>query len=266
MLGRAYADRRPTAALRPADTKPLIDAWLSDLARHAREGLPAGHGLMLALVDPPAGRELWRASAIALAGDYPQPIRDRLEHEARSGWPGAGNDAVTLGCARALEVTCIGAAELGSRGGASAPHRAFRERLGLGAFERAVAPIPDGGGGVVLLQVDVVRAEATLGPDARPALGAIAQGLASAYSARFLTIGLARERLLARLSSRQRDVVPYLVEGMSEPAIARTLGRSVHTVHDHTKRIYRKLGVRSRLGLRDLWLGHGRIGAGPATR
>lgn len=52
-----------------------------------------------------------------------------------------------------------------------------------------------------------------------------------------------------RLTPAQRNLLPYLLEGMAEEEIARKLFRSRHTVHDHIKRIYHALGVRSRLEL-----------------
>jgi DNA-binding CsgD family transcriptional regulator len=229
--------------------------WVTSLVRVCEGGLPSGIGLTLALVDPPADRALWRARAIALSGGYAPPVRDELEHQALAGWPGGGNDAVTIGCGRAPSLTLISSADLESRGSAGEPHRAFRRKLGLGAFERAVAPIPDGAGSVALLQADALTEHGTLDPIVRSVLAGVAPGIASAFTARFLFVRLAQERLLSTLSSRQREIVPYLVEGQSEPSIARMVGRSVHTVHDHTKRIYRRLRVRSRLELRDMWHG-----------
>jgi DNA-binding CsgD family transcriptional regulator len=55
--------------------------------------------------------------------------------------------------------------------------------------------------------------------------------------------------LLARLSPTQRKVLPYLLKGCTEEEIAVDLNRSKHTVHDHAKRIYDALGVKSRIDL-----------------
>jgi len=52
-----------------------------------------------------------------------------------------------------------------------------------------------------------------------------------------------------------KPLVPLLVEGKSEREIAETIGRSRHTVHDHTKRIYRAFGVHTRVELAARWNG-----------
>lgn len=64
-----------------------------------------------------------------------------------------------------------------------------------------------------------------------------------------------RRALEARLSAMQRRITPLLVKGMSEREIGRELARSHHTIHEHVKAIYAALRVRSRIELRDLWLG-----------
>ncbi len=48
------------------------------------------------------------------------------------------------------------------------------------------------------------------------------------------------------LSVCEQRVLDLLIEGMSGPQIARFQGRSPHTVHDHVKRLYAKLGANSR--------------------
>lgn len=64
-------------------------------------------------------------------------------------------------------------------------------------------------------------------------------------------IGVALEPLTAT----ERAVLEQLLSGQSEPAIARDRDQSVHTTHDHVKRIYKKYGVTSRSALMALWLG-----------
>lgn len=51
------------------------------------------------------------------------------------------------------------------------------------------------------------------------------------------------------LTRRERDVVGLLASGHSRQEIARSLRLSPHTVDDHTKRVFGKLGVRSRAEL-----------------
>ncbi|MFJ8147711.1 LuxR C-terminal-related transcriptional regulator [Streptomyces sp. NPDC096048] len=54
-------------------------------------------------------------------------------------------------------------------------------------------------------------------------------------------------RMLERLSSREREIVQLLADGASNPAMAETLGISAHTVKDHIRRAYSKLGVDNRV-------------------
>ena len=55
---------------------------------------------------------------------------------------------------------------------------------------------------------------------------------------------------LARgLTRQQRAVLPLLLEGQPEADIAKAMHRSVHTIHDHAKAIYAKLGVSTRAQL-----------------
>lgn len=67
---------------------------------------------------------------------------------------------------------------------------------------------------------------------------------------------LGRELLLARrpinpptLPPRLRQVLAGLLEGDSEKIIARRLGLSPHTVHEHVKRLHRRFNVQSRAEL-----------------
>lgn len=58
-----------------------------------------------------------------------------------------------------------------------------------------------------------------------------------------------RPDLLGLVSDAQRRVLELLLEGQTEPQIAERLGRSRHTVHDHTKAIYSALKVKNRVQL-----------------
>jgi DNA-binding CsgD family transcriptional regulator len=62
-------------------------------------------------------------------------------------------------------------------------------------------------------------------------------------------------QLLSRLSDAQRRVLFYLIAGLTEPQIATKIGRSRHTVHDHTKAIYAAMGVKRRVQLVHLFIG-----------
>jgi ATP/maltotriose-dependent transcriptional regulator MalT len=54
------------------------------------------------------------------------------------------------------------------------------------------------------------------------------------------------EPAAANLSTREVDVLGYLVKGFSYKETAEAMGISYSTVNTHTKHIYQKLQVRSR--------------------
>jgi DNA-binding NarL/FixJ family response regulator len=58
-----------------------------------------------------------------------------------------------------------------------------------------------------------------------------------------------RPDLSQLVSPAQRTVLELLLTSLSEPEIATVLGRSKHTIHDHTKSIYQAMKVKSRVGL-----------------
>ncbi|MBR2310653.1 MAG: helix-turn-helix transcriptional regulator [Oscillospiraceae bacterium] len=58
---------------------------------------------------------------------------------------------------------------------------------------------------------------------------------------------LSKDSLFAVLSKRELEVVDLIARGYTNAEIANVLVISVHTVNDHTKKIYRKLNVHSRL-------------------
>lgn len=64
--------------------------------------------------------------------------------------------------------------------------------------------------------------------------------------------GEAREQMLRDrfgLTQREAEVALLLAEGLSNPEVACRLALSVHTVRRHGERVFRKVGVRSRLAL-----------------
>jgi DNA-binding CsgD family transcriptional regulator len=52
-----------------------------------------------------------------------------------------------------------------------------------------------------------------------------------------------------RISDRELQIIQEIFDDRKEFAIARDLAISVHTVHTHLERLYRKLGVSTRVGL-----------------
>jgi len=83
----------------------------------------------------------------------------------------------------------------------------------------------------------------------------LASLLAEVYRHRVAEPEARRAAILARLRPSQRPIVPLLTTGMSQRDISRVLGKSPHTVHDHTKMIYRTLDVHSRVELASKWHG-----------
>ncbi len=63
------------------------------------------------------------------------------------------------------------------------------------------------------------------------------------------SLAATRPDLLANISPAQHRVLELLLDGLTEPQIAERLGRSRHTVHDHTKAIYSSLNVKNRVQL-----------------
>lgn len=54
---------------------------------------------------------------------------------------------------------------------------------------------------------------------------------------------------VAHLSAMQRHVLDLLLDGLSEKEIAKSLGISFHTAHNHVRNIYNALGLHSRAEL-----------------
>lgn len=73
---------------------------------------------------------------------------------------------------------------------------------------------------------------------------------------------LNRSDLAKGLSKAQQNVLGLLLQGKSEIEIADSLGRARHTVHDHIKAIYRRLGVTTRVQLLLLFISP--MGVGPS--
>ena len=67
----------------------------------------------------------------------------------------------------------------------------------------------------------------------------------------------------AGLTARELDVLALLAQGMSNKAIASTLGISAKTVGNHVEHIYTKLGVNNRAGAALRAMEYGMVGATP---
>ncbi|MFI7351538.1 LuxR C-terminal-related transcriptional regulator [Streptomyces sp. NPDC049936] len=75
---------------------------------------------------------------------------------------------------------------------------------------------------------------------------------------------VAARGMLERLSAREREIARILAEGASNPDMAEALGISAHTVKDHIRGVYAKLGVDNRVqASRIVWQAH--VPEQPAT-
>jgi DNA-binding CsgD family transcriptional regulator len=81
------------------------------------------------------------------------------------------------------------------------------------------------------------------------AIGLLRESLADAAGEDPGDSGSWGEAQMELLSPRERNVYRLLVEGSSAAKIAETLFLSIHTVRNHRKAIYRKLGVSSQVEL-----------------
>jgi DNA-binding NarL/FixJ family response regulator len=70
-----------------------------------------------------------------------------------------------------------------------------------------------------------------------------------------------------KLTRRMRQILPLLMQGLSEKEVARRLGCSPHTVHIHVTRMYARLGVHSRAELLALtYQSRGAVAVAPPAR
>jgi DNA-binding NarL/FixJ family response regulator len=86
-----------------------------------------------------------------------------------------------------------------------------------------------------------------MGP-AGPGAGDLAESV-DQYEQRGSEIAASRPDLTRLVSAAQLKVLSLLLAGLTEPQVAQRVGRSRHTIHDHTKAIYAALGVSSRVQL-----------------
>ena len=59
-----------------------------------------------------------------------------------------------------------------------------------------------------------------------------------------------------KLTDREKQILEKIAQGQSNPQIARHFGISPHTVHNHTKNIFKKLGITNRVSASTLYWQH----------
>lgn len=74
-----------------------------------------------------------------------------------------------------------------------------------------------------------------------------------------------RSEPLPKLTARQQDILLRLKQGLDNQSIAREIGLSVKTIENHLTRIYRQLGVQSRLEAVNMLLSHPELLSGESS-
>ncbi|MCA9306255.1 MAG: helix-turn-helix transcriptional regulator [Phycisphaerales bacterium] len=233
------------------------DDWTQSVAGDLCDLIEGRVGVMAMIAQwEDAGRR-WDTVSLGLAGAYPEGAVRAVQEQARAGWPD-DDSSRTVGHAGPVPRTACGGRDrlLGDDVWRGSAFARFRASIGLHDFARAIVPFDDPSGvRVMVLQVDGVSPVWRASTQVVSTLGCILQPALEAFIARFVEPRRVRGRLLEGLSPMQRRIAPLLAEGLTEAEIAERVHRSAHTVHDHTRSIYRTLGVSSRRELRDLWLG-----------
>lgn len=232
------------------------DRWLTEAAER-----------LVGAMDEHLGAQAWirlrldparpcRVLSAAVAGMPSRQCAESALRSVRSGFPEDDTTHAATTCVEQRGVHILRRSQMVSESlWATSNFRAWRASLGLYDFVRAIVPFKliEGPGGLAL-QLD------GLSPEWRPTdatvalFAAVAPAMARGYECRFVEPQRHRAAILDKLREIQRPIAPLLAEGHTERHIADQLGRSVHTIHEHTREIYRCLGVRNRRELRDLWL------------
>lgn len=216
-------------------------------------------GVMALDVRVVAGRPGWQTLECAFAGTPNSRVERRLYDDA---WEGLRSDDIAgaAGQRRLRPERFVGPrrAMASDEVWRASAYRRLRERHGLFDFARALLPY-EGEDGPRVLVVQIDGFDPGWDPEPEPArsFAALSRHLVDSYRRAFVMPIRHRAELLDRLTEAQREVAPFLASEMTQDEIADTLSRSRCTVHDHTKKIYKRWGVRTRVELRDLWNLHG---------
>lgn len=238
--------------------EPAADAWL-DVVSKALAHMCPGVGAC-AWIAAPSSSRLATATAVGIeaVGCANVPNRAAVLEAARAGW-GVDDVAPTTILAGHTGAHPV---VLHRRDAADDTHwpgsslARWRRSVGLHEFVRAGVRFDDADGARAMwLSLDGLSRDWTACGITALLLREAAAAAAEAYVRAFVELRRRRALLLARLSPVQRTLVPMLAAGISERAIARTVGRSAHTIHEHAKTIALAWGARDRYEIRDLWRG-----------
>lgn len=128
----------------------------------------------------------------------------------------------------------------------------FYRTLARAGLDRTLqAPLLDGGVLVGTLNVARPAGDPPFASHDRVALGLLSIHLAAAYrrAARFEALAPPARPVLDELTPRERQVAELVLAGLSNRAAAAALGVAESTVKELLARVYRKLGVHSRMQL-----------------
>ncbi|MFM9957779.1 MAG: helix-turn-helix transcriptional regulator [Phycisphaerales bacterium] len=232
-------------------------AWLVAAARalNALMHTQSSCWLMDANIDEATGH--WRPNAYGMTCEPGSPTWLAVREQLQSGFPAddaRGPKVRAFGLP--LEI-CLARNQMYHNGEWDrSSYRAVCERVGVHDFVRCVRVLKGASQRrwlvAELCSLDACRPCA---PEKPALLGALTDAVVCAYDHRFLRLERARAALMARVSPAAHAVLPLLADGFSESEIGKQIFRSVHTVHDHVKQIYKALDISSRIELRDLWMG-----------
>jgi len=246
--------QRCCAAVREALTlrTPDADDWLGRIAASVSRIETEPVGVVAGVVERVGASHATERCAIA---GFRRADREAYAAQLEQGWAGDETLAASTEPSPSLAPACLRRVDVlddaAWRGSSLA---AERRLFGAHDFARAVFPHRTVAGlRHFVLQIDGLRRAWRPTPDVVDRLRGVAPVIFSAYESRFVRLPLHRRRLLDRVTPMQREIAPLLAHGLSEAQIAQRLGRSRHTVHDHTKAIYRAWGICSRHELRELW-------------
>ncbi len=237
--------------------EPTADRWLRAAAERVLEGIGGGGALVAFIACAARQQAGWKVHRVAVAGLEPRESARAVLKQAQSGWPDDDLNSPERDQAAGARGRVIRRRDLaGDHEWARSRWRRWRRRMGLHAFVRCARSFDDERGPRTL----VLEAEGTsTGWESdnlfEASLNALTEAVRDGFVRRFVAPGQRRRELLARLTETRAVIAPLLADGYTESEIAKMLGRSSHTVHDHSTEIYRMWGVRSRFALRDLWNG-----------